>query len=62
MKKQLYPGAEGIAEYYNQFYREHDSYVLKHRDEKPDFIGGKPNYDKFRKWSAEEVLVWLNID
>lgn len=28
----------------------------------PDFIGGAPNYDKFKGWTPEEVLVWLNID
>lgn len=28
----------------------------------PDFIGNAPNYDKFKGWSAEKVLVWLNID
>lgn len=34
------------------------------RDEEPDFIGGKPNYEKFEKWgwSTEKILVWLNID
>ena len=31
-------------------------------DEEPDFIAGKPNYDKFEGWTAEEVLIWLNID
>lgn len=34
------------------------------RDEEPDFIGDKPNYEKFEKrgWSTEKTLVWLNID
>lgn len=27
-----------------------------------DFIGGAPNYEKFKGWTAEEVLVWLNVD
>ena len=31
-------------------------------DEQPDFIGGKPNYNKFNSWPPEKVLVWLNID
>jgi len=31
-------------------------------DDEPDFIGGAPNYDKFTGWTAEEVLVFLNID
>lgn len=32
------------------------------KDEEPDFIAGAPNYDKFTGWTAEEVLVFLNID
>lgn len=31
-------------------------------EEAPDFIGGAPNYDKFKGWTPEEVLVFLNID
>ena len=31
-------------------------------DEESDFIAGKPNYDKFKNATPEEVLVWLNID
>ncbi len=31
-------------------------------DEEPDMIGMAPNYDRFKGWSIEEVLVWLNID
>lgn len=30
--------------------------------EPPDLVGGKPNYDKFKGWTAEDVLSWLNID
>ena len=30
--------------------------------EEPDFICGKPNYDKYPGVDAEQVLVWLNID
>ena len=31
-------------------------------DDAPDFIAGAPNYDKFRGWTPDEVMVWLNID
>ena len=31
-------------------------------EEKPDFIGGAPNYEKYRGVDPEQVLVWLNID
>ena len=34
----------------------------KKLDELPDFIGSKPNYDKFKEWDTERALVWLNID
>ena len=52
--KQLYPGvAEAEAE---------KSRKTAEIDEAPDFINGKPNYDKFGKRDTERVLVWLNID
>ena len=51
MKKQLYPYAEEL--------RKQAPITV---EAEPDFIGGKPNYDKFVGWSAEEVLAWLNID
>lgn len=35
---------------------------LKPDLEEPDFVGGKPNYDNFKGWDTEKVLVWLNID
>ena len=35
---------------------------FKYSSDEPDFAGGKPNYDKFRGWDTEKVLVWLNID
>ncbi len=59
MKKQLYPGIEEAERE-----RDRNSYGGKKRNtnDKPDFIGGKPNYDKFKGWSPEKVLVWLNID
>ncbi len=28
----------------------------------PDFIDGKPNYEKYKNWSVEQTLAWLNID
>lgn len=31
-------------------------------EEAPDFIGGKPNYEKYRGISPERVLAFLNID
>ena len=31
-------------------------------NEEPDFIGNAPNYEKFKGWSTEKILVWLNID
>lgn len=35
-------------------------------EQEPDFIPGTssicPNYEKFKGWTAEEVLIWLNID
>lgn len=37
---------------------------LLHKAElpKPDFIGNAPNYEKFKGWDVEKVLVWLNVD
>ena len=35
--------------------------IVEELDE-PDFIGGAPNYAKFKGWTPEEVLSWLNID
>lgn len=31
-------------------------------NQQPDFIGNKPNYEKFKSWQPEKVLVYLNID
>ena len=59
-RKSLYPGiAEAEAE------RVRSSHSLNRtmlRGEEPDFVGGAPNYDKFKRWDPESVLVWLNID
>lgn len=38
------------------------SSARRESDEEPDFIGGAPNYDKFKGMTPEEVLVLLNID
>lgn len=35
---------------------------LNKPEDLPDFVGGAPNYDKYRGIPAEQVLVWLNID
>lgn len=31
-------------------------------EEKPDFIGMAPNYEKFPCLSVEQILVMLNVD
>lgn len=52
--KKLYPGiAEAEAERFK---------LPKDREEEPDYIAGKPNYDKFQKWDIEKILSWYNID
>ena len=53
-KKKLYPGT---AEAENERSKGRPA-----EDQEPDFIGNAPNYDKFKNWTPEEVLVWLNID
>ena len=30
--------------------------------DEPDSFGPVPNYDKFKGWKPEEVLVWMNVD
>lgn len=52
-KKELYPCANEINKYKRTKVED---------DTEPDFIGNAPNYDKFKGWATEEVLVWLNID
>lgn len=52
-RKHLYPGTlEAEKERSKKTYPQ----------DEPDFIGNAPNYDKFKGWKCEEVLVWLNID
>ena len=49
-----YPGTEDV---------ERIRCTPKYIEEEPDFVYPfAPNYEKFRGWSPEEVLVWLNID
>lgn len=45
------------------YYRNLEVYT-EEEDDEPDFIDNAPNYDKFEKlgMTAEETLVWLNID
>lgn len=61
MKKELYPFAEEVKQ--GKYSGTHGKYGA---DDEPDMIkeacGYTPNYDKFDGWSAEDVLVWLNID
>ena len=52
--KLLYPGIEQAEK--------EKSKVKPFDDSKPDFIGTAPNYDKFKSWDPEKVLVFLNID
>ena len=57
-RKELYPGAEDVK-------KEKEAAIvrfLSESEELPDFIGGKPNYAKFRGWEPEDVLRYLNID
>lgn len=55
-KKELYPCvAEVEAE--KQKFKSFDTLNVY-----SDFIGGKPNYNKFKNWNSENVLAWLNID
>lgn len=57
-KTGLYPGvADAENERFNSATR-----AKFGPDSMPDFIGGKPNYDKFGGWDAERTLRWLNID
>ena len=52
-RKLIYPGTEEA---------EKQKSMKPIVEDEPDFIGDKPNYDKFPGWDVEEVLVWLNID
>lgn len=53
--KKLYPGLKEAEEQKSEW--------RKHKPaEEPDFISGKPNYDKYPYMTPEQVLVMLNID
>lgn len=54
--RELYPNAEDVKK------GRYTRVVVDADDVEPDFIGNAPNYDKFKGWSDEKVLVWLNID
>lgn len=54
MKKKRYPGTEEAEQ---ERKRKRPTF-----EEKPDWICGAPNYEKFQGMTPEEVLVWLNID
>lgn len=55
MPKKAYPGRAGAD-------AERRPKPAPQEYEQPDWIAGAPNYDKFKGWTPEEVLVWLNID
>ena len=52
-RKLIYPGTKEAAQ---------QPLTTGKQKEEPDWIGNAPNYDKFRGWTPEEVLVYLNID
>lgn len=52
-RKKIYPGT---------LEAEKQKSKATYSPEGPDFIGNAPNYDKFKGWSVEKVLSWLNID
>ena len=52
-KRKLYPGTKEA---------ELERKRKQNMDDEPDFVGGSPNYEKFKGWTPEEVLVFLNID
>ena len=57
-KKELYPCVLQVEEMKNCLYRTEKRGI----EEDPDFIGNAPNYDKYKAWSIEKTLAWLNID
>lgn len=54
-KKALYPGVDEAEREKARAYRFSP-------EEMPDFIAGKPNYEKYKGVPADRVLAWLNID
>lgn len=57
-KKLLYPFAQELEDQREQPSRREQS----EQDEQPEYIYGKPNYDKYKSWSIEKILSWYNID
>lgn len=57
-KKSLYPGTQEAEAEKNKAYKADN----RRHDITPDFIGGKPNYDKYNGVDPSIVLAWLNID
>ena len=55
-RKKLYPGLKE-AELEKSAWKK--GFI---KDEQPDFIGTAPNYEKFRFWPPEKVLMHLNVD
>lgn len=55
MKKMIYPGTKEVERL-----KAKKTPIIT--EEEPDFIGNCPNYDKFKGWSIEKILVWLNVD
>lgn len=55
-RKKTYPATKEAEK--QRSAQEHKQYEA----EEPDMIDNAPNYDKFTGWTAEEVLVFLNID
>lgn len=55
-RRKMYPGIKEAEEERTK------SVERKKLEEEPDFIGGAPNYDKFKGVPPEQVLALLNID
>ena len=55
-KKPLYPGIDQVERIKGT--------TTTPIEIKPDFMPGTlaPNYEKFKGWTPEKVLIWLNID
>jgi hypothetical protein len=58
MRKKQYPGMDNLAPV-----KTSDTFGTKPiEEEEPDWIGGAPNYDKFKGVSPERVMAMFNID
>ena len=55
-RKLYYPGVDDVE-------AEKDRIAERSKlDIEPDFVCGAPNYEKFKGFTPEQVLVWLNVD